>query len=134
MPLDYQLGEGIKRIDGIMLSDFDSGDISLDSIVALRGYINAESRSEYHFMFGFDPRCPPFSVFCDDPIHGSNEHLAVLKKLSARLNTEINPATGEGHFVKPQDKKVLTNIITGIFDDFGVPDEQRSIVVDYKTT
>ena len=130
--LDYQLDAETRRKDNVLLSGLDQWDLPLDSIIAVRGYVHGASGSEYHFNLGFDPRIPGVGIFCDDPNHGSAEHLAVLQKLSVRLNTEIDPATGEGSFVKPQNKRSLVTILNGIFDDFNVPDKDKSVVIDYR--
>lgn len=131
--LNYQLDAETKRKDGVFLSDLEQLDLPLNSIIAVRRYVHGASGSEYHFNLSFDPRIPGVGIFCDDFIHhGSPEYLAVLQKLSARLNTKINPATGEGSFVKPQDKRLLVTILNGIFDDFMMPDKDKLVVIDYR--
>lgn len=132
--LEYYLGEGIKRVDGIYPSDLEQRDISLHSIQCVRGYVLGQSGSEYHFTLGLDHKLQNVNVFCDDTVrNGSDEYLAILKRISSQVGSKIDPATGEGKLVIPLDKKSLIATINGIFNEFNVPDEEKSIVVDYKT-
>ena len=131
--LDYQLNAETWRKDGVLLSDLDKLDLQLNSYITVKGYVPSASGSEYHFSIDFDNRFPGIVVFCDDPINNSSpEYLAVLQKLSNRLNTKINPRNGKGDIVKPQDKSSLVAILNGIFDDFMVPDKDKSVVIDYR--
>lgn len=131
--LEYELGVGVKRIDGIHPSDLEQKDILLGSIQFVRGYVHGQSGSEYHFTIGLDPKLQNVSIFCDDTIlYGSDEYLAVIKRISSQIRPEIDPATGEGKLVAPRDKKSLVATLNKIFDEFNVQDKNRFVVVDYR--
>ncbi|SRR3989344_958803 len=133
MVFEYSLGAGGRRIDGITPSELEDMNIQLDSIMIVHGYVHGQSGSEYHFNLGLDPRLQNVSVFCDDTHrNGSDEYLAILQRMSARVHSEIDPATGQGALVASQDKKSLVDTLKGVFDEFNVPEKDRTIVVDYK--
>ncbi|MEK6886911.1 MAG: hypothetical protein AABW88_03695 [Nanoarchaeota archaeon] len=128
----FDMSPDMKRLDGIRTCDLEQRDLPLESIIAIFGYIHGESGSEYHFMLGLDPRIQGVFAYCDDSFRkGSAEYLDVLKRMSSIVNSEINPETGKGMLSVPKDKKSLVTILDGIFDEFNVSEEHKSLVIDY---
>ena len=132
--IHYSLGNGIYRRDGEKIAAFQKGDISLDSLVFISGYVHSGTRqlirSEYHFQLDF--LHSSVKLFCDDRKYGSDEYRDAFQRLAARLQTNIPLETGIGKLKGLTSKEEIASLLEGIFDEFNTPEEWRHVVIDYR--